>query len=164
MPALLNVSSAAADTSANISWIFGGEHALFHIAYANKRKLLWPLLSFPACCGVEEVVQSALQLCCRLFTHFCTTVTRPLCTGEGRWQISEALNTSKTFYIIEGLEPDSEYSVRFILYSWFDNASIFEDVFMTKGEQETNFSRKGSRKVVVLSLLPQSVLHSVSRI
>ena len=37
--ALLNVSSAVSDSSANISWISGGEHTEFYIAYMNNRKL-----------------------------------------------------------------------------------------------------------------------------
>lgn len=54
-----------------------------------------------------------------------------LCTGEGLWKISEALNTSQTFHIIEGLEPGTEYTVRLIPNSRVDNSSIFEDVIST---------------------------------
>lgn len=54
-----------------------------------------------------------------------------LCTGEGLWKISEALNTSKTFHIIDGLEPGTEYTVRLMPNSWVDNFSIFEDVITT---------------------------------
>uniref|UniRef100_A0AAQ5XY75 Neural cell adhesion molecule L1 n=1 Tax=Amphiprion ocellaris TaxID=80972 RepID=A0AAQ5XY75_AMPOC len=39
IPVLLNVSSAVSDSSANISWISGGEHTQFYIAYMNHRKL-----------------------------------------------------------------------------------------------------------------------------
>ncbi|XP_044024464.1 neural cell adhesion molecule L1-like protein isoform X4 [Siniperca chuatsi] len=87
VPALLNVSSAVSDNFANISWICGGEHTEFYIAYMNNR--------------------------------------------EGFWKISEPLNTSKTFHIIDGLEPGTEYTVRLIPNSWVDNSSIFEDVFTT---------------------------------
>uniref|UniRef100_A0A7N6BZ68 protein-tyrosine-phosphatase n=1 Tax=Anabas testudineus TaxID=64144 RepID=A0A7N6BZ68_ANATE len=85
---LLNVSSAVSDSFVNISWISGGEHTMFYIAYMNNR--------------------------------------------EGHWKISEALNTSKTFHIIDGLEPGTEYTVRLVPNNWVDNSSIFEDVIMTK--------------------------------
>lgn len=54
-----------------------------------------------------------------------------LCTGDGLWKISEALNTSKTFHIIDGLEPGTDYTVRLIPNSWVDNNSIFEEVIST---------------------------------
>lgn len=54
-----------------------------------------------------------------------------LCTGEGLWKISEALNTSKTFHVIDGLDPGTEYTVRLIPNSWLDNSSLFEDVITT---------------------------------
>uniref|UniRef100_A0A7N6BLF9 Cell adhesion molecule L1-like b n=1 Tax=Anabas testudineus TaxID=64144 RepID=A0A7N6BLF9_ANATE len=53
-------------------------------------------------------------------------------SSEGHWKISEALNTSKTFHIIDGLEPGTEYTVRLVPNNWVDNSSIFEDVIMTK--------------------------------
>lgn len=57
--------------------------------------------------------------------------------GKGNWKISETLNTSKTFHIIEGLEPGTEYTVRLMINNWVDNSSIFEDVIRTsvKGEE-----------------------------
>ncbi|XP_067360878.1 neural cell adhesion molecule L1-like protein isoform X2 [Channa argus] len=51
---------------------------------------------------------------------------------EGFWKITETLNTSKTFHIIDRLEPGTEYSVRLIPYRWVDNSSIFEDVITTR--------------------------------
>uniref|UniRef100_A0A8C3AQ76 Neural cell adhesion molecule L1-like protein n=1 Tax=Cyclopterus lumpus TaxID=8103 RepID=A0A8C3AQ76_CYCLU len=51
--------------------------------------------------------------------------------GVGVWKISEALNTSKTFHVIDGLDPGTEYTVRLIPNSWLDNSSIFEDVITT---------------------------------
>uniref|UniRef100_A0A671YXI3 Cell adhesion molecule L1-like b n=1 Tax=Sparus aurata TaxID=8175 RepID=A0A671YXI3_SPAAU len=53
-------------------------------------------------------------------------------TSEGLWKISEALNTSKTFHIIDGLEPGTEYTVRLIPNSRVDNSSVFEDVISTR--------------------------------
>ncbi|XP_035799866.2 neural cell adhesion molecule L1-like protein isoform X5 [Amphiprion ocellaris] len=87
VPVLLNVSSAVSDSSANISWISGGEHTQFYIAYMNHR--------------------------------------------EGHWKISEALDTSKTFHVIDGLKPETKYTVRLVPNSWVDNSSIFEDVITT---------------------------------
>lgn len=53
---------------------------------------------------------------------------------EGNWKISDMLNSSKTFHIIEGLEPGTEYTVRLMTKSWVDNSSIFEDVIRTRAE------------------------------
>ncbi|KAG1962755.1 neural cell adhesion molecule L1-like protein [Pimephales promelas] len=53
---------------------------------------------------------------------------------EGNWKISDALNSSKTFHIIEGLEPGTEYTVRLMTKSWVDNSSIFEDVIKTRAK------------------------------
>uniref|UniRef100_A0A4W3JPS8 Neural cell adhesion molecule L1-like protein n=1 Tax=Callorhinchus milii TaxID=7868 RepID=A0A4W3JPS8_CALMI len=54
--------------------------------------------------------------------------------GKGKWKISEAVNVSKKFHILEGLEPGSEYSIRLMTKNWFDNTSIFEDVIETRGK------------------------------
>ncbi|XP_046881494.1 neural cell adhesion molecule L1-like protein isoform X2 [Hypomesus transpacificus] len=53
---------------------------------------------------------------------------------KGNWKVSEALNTSKTFHIIEGLEPGTEYTVRLMTNNWVDNSSIFEDVIKTRAK------------------------------
>ncbi|XP_073810574.1 neural cell adhesion molecule L1-like protein isoform X18 [Danio rerio] len=53
---------------------------------------------------------------------------------EGNWKISDMLNSSKTFHIIEGLEPGTEYTVRLMTKSWVDNSSIFEDVIRTRAK------------------------------
>uniref|UniRef100_A0A4W3IWW4 Neural cell adhesion molecule L1-like protein n=1 Tax=Callorhinchus milii TaxID=7868 RepID=A0A4W3IWW4_CALMI len=53
---------------------------------------------------------------------------------KGKWKISEAVNVSKKFHILEGLEPGSEYSIRLMTKNWFDNTSIFEDVIETRGK------------------------------
>lgn len=41
VPAVFNVSSAVSGSAANISWISGGGHAEFYIAYMNNRELFW---------------------------------------------------------------------------------------------------------------------------
>lgn len=68
-------------------------------------------------------------MCFHVYWH--TVDYSPLCTGEGHWKITEALNTSKTFHIIDGLEPETEYTVRLIPNSRVYNSSIFEDVITT---------------------------------
>lgn len=57
--------------------------------------------------------------------------------GEGNWWISEAVNTSQSFHVIDGLQPGAVYTVRLVAKGLFDNASIFEDVIQTrvKGER-----------------------------
>uniref|UniRef100_A0A8C7FFL6 Neural cell adhesion molecule L1-like protein n=1 Tax=Oncorhynchus kisutch TaxID=8019 RepID=A0A8C7FFL6_ONCKI len=51
---------------------------------------------------------------------------------EGNWRISEAVNTSKNFHLIDGLEPGTVYTVCLLAKSRLDNASIFEDVIQTR--------------------------------
>uniref|UniRef100_UPI003AAB0F25 neural cell adhesion molecule L1-like protein n=1 Tax=Centroberyx gerrardi TaxID=166262 RepID=UPI003AAB0F25 len=53
---------------------------------------------------------------------------------KGNWKISEPVNTSKTFHIIEGLEAGTEYTVRLMTNNWVDNSSIFEDVVRTRSK------------------------------
>uniref|UniRef100_A0A8B9KU09 Neural cell adhesion molecule L1-like protein n=1 Tax=Astyanax mexicanus TaxID=7994 RepID=A0A8B9KU09_ASTMX len=55
---------------------------------------------------------------------------------DGIWRISEAVNTSKSFHIIEGLEPETVYTVRLLATHWADNSSLFEEIFQTKGKGE----------------------------
>lgn len=73
----------------------------------------------------------------------------PLWTGGAHWKISEALNASKTFHVIEGLEPETEYIVRFIRNRWVDNSIIFEDVITTMStgeERKEQKEKKGLKK------------------
>ncbi|XP_030623671.1 cell adhesion molecule L1-like a [Chanos chanos] len=51
---------------------------------------------------------------------------------DGSWTISEAINSSQSFYIIEGLEPGEVYTVRLSNNSTHDNSSIHEEVFKTR--------------------------------
>lgn len=56
--------------------------------------------------------------------------------GKGKWKISDAVNVSHNFHILEGLEPGTEYTIRLMAKNWFDNTSIFEDVIETRGKGE----------------------------
>uniref|UniRef100_A0A672HPJ0 Cell adhesion molecule L1-like b n=1 Tax=Salarias fasciatus TaxID=181472 RepID=A0A672HPJ0_SALFA len=51
---------------------------------------------------------------------------------EGHWKISQAINTSQAFHVIDGLDPETEYTVRLIPNSWLSNSSIFQDVIKTE--------------------------------
>uniref|UniRef100_A0A8D3DWZ3 Neural cell adhesion molecule L1-like protein n=1 Tax=Scophthalmus maximus TaxID=52904 RepID=A0A8D3DWZ3_SCOMX len=70
---------------------------------------------------------------------------------DGYWWISEAVNTSQSFHVIDGLRPGTVYTVRIMAKGLLDNASIFEDVVQTrvKGERRGivilryNFSTHG---------------------
>lgn len=66
------------------------------------------------------------------------------CVGDGNWRISEALNVSQSFHIIDGLEPKTVYTVRLMAKRLLDNASIFEDVIetRTKGERSKDCQRQ----------------------
>uniref|UniRef100_A0A4W6CAE4 Cell adhesion molecule L1-like b n=1 Tax=Lates calcarifer TaxID=8187 RepID=A0A4W6CAE4_LATCA len=64
---------------------------------------------------------------------------------DGNWWISEAVNTSQSFHIIDGLKPGTVYTVRLMAKRLLDNASIFEEVIQTrvKGERRETCSRSG---------------------
>ncbi|XP_028438136.1 cell adhesion molecule L1-like a isoform X4 [Perca flavescens] len=51
---------------------------------------------------------------------------------DGNWRISEAVNTSQSFHVIDGLKPGTMYTVRLMAKRLLDNASIFEDVIETQ--------------------------------
>ncbi|KAL1249724.1 hypothetical protein QQF64_020729 [Cirrhinus molitorella] len=51
---------------------------------------------------------------------------------DGIWQLSEALNTSKGFHLVEGLSPGTVYTVRLQASHRVDVPSIFEEVFKTR--------------------------------
>uniref|UniRef100_A0A8C2XGS9 Cell adhesion molecule L1-like b n=1 Tax=Cyclopterus lumpus TaxID=8103 RepID=A0A8C2XGS9_CYCLU len=67
---------------------------------------------------------------------------------DGNWLVSEAVNASRSFHVIDGLKPGTVYTVRLMTKRLLDNASIFEGVIQTrvKGERRTtvyNFSTQG---------------------
>nr|XP_046252803.1 neural cell adhesion molecule L1-like protein isoform X3 [Scatophagus argus] len=66
---------------------------------------------------------------------------------DGNWRISEAVNTSQSFHIIDGLKPGAVYTVRLMAKGLLDNASIFEEVIQTRVTgvegQRSNFSTQG---------------------
>ncbi|XP_073326585.1 cell adhesion molecule L1-like a isoform X2 [Pagrus major] len=66
---------------------------------------------------------------------------------DGNWRISEAVNTSQSFHIIDGLKPGAVYTVRLMAKRLLDNASIFEDVIQTRVKaaegQRSDFSTQG---------------------
>ncbi|XP_078270606.1 neural cell adhesion molecule L1-like protein isoform X4 [Rhinoraja longicauda] len=66
-----------------------------------------------------------------LITEEGTTITEG---GKGKWKISDAVNVSHNFHILNGLEPGTEYTIRLMAKNWFDNTSIFEDVIETRGK------------------------------
>ncbi|XP_069545123.1 cell adhesion molecule L1-like a isoform X1 [Brachyistius frenatus] len=51
---------------------------------------------------------------------------------DGSWWISEAVNSSQSFYVIDGLKPGTVYTVRLMARRLLDNASIFEEVIQTR--------------------------------
>ncbi|XP_070696002.1 cell adhesion molecule L1-like a isoform X2 [Pempheris klunzingeri] len=73
-----------------------------------------------------------------------STITQ---TRDGKWRISEAVNSSQSFHVIDGLKPGMVYTVRLMAKRLLDNASIFEDVIQTRvkglGGQRSDFSTQG---------------------
>ncbi|XP_051518827.1 cell adhesion molecule L1-like a isoform X1 [Myxocyprinus asiaticus] len=51
---------------------------------------------------------------------------------DGIWQVSEAVNTSKGFHLIEGLSLGTVYTIRLLASSRVHVSSIFEEVFETR--------------------------------
>ncbi|XP_037832766.1 neural cell adhesion molecule L1-like protein isoform X3 [Kryptolebias marmoratus] len=51
---------------------------------------------------------------------------------DGNWHLSEAVNTSQNFHIIDGLKPGTLYTVRLMAKKLLDNANLFEDVIQTR--------------------------------
>ncbi|XP_049921685.1 neural cell adhesion molecule L1-like protein isoform X3 [Epinephelus moara] len=66
---------------------------------------------------------------------------------DGNWRISEAVNASQSFHVIDGLKPGTVYTVRLMAKRLLDNASIFEDVIQTRVKgavgQRSDFSTQG---------------------
>ncbi|XP_061592401.1 neural cell adhesion molecule L1-like protein isoform X3 [Cololabis saira] len=60
---------------------------------------------------------------------------------DGIWYFSEAVNTSQSFHVIDGLKPGTLYTVRLMAKKLLDNASIFEDVIETRVKGVANPSR-----------------------
>ncbi|XP_028307900.1 neural cell adhesion molecule L1-like protein isoform X3 [Gouania willdenowi] len=56
---------------------------------------------------------------------------------EGNWWVSEPLNAPQSFYIIDGLDPGTSYTVRLMVKRPSDNASIFEDIIQTRSQGES---------------------------
>lgn len=96
--------------------------------------------SVSAVCGFDDMLDFAHLFTCPLLSLANCRVP-PLALlpvpGEGNWWISEAVNTSQSFHVIDGLQPGAVYTVRLVAKGLLDNASIFEDVIQTrvKGEQ-----------------------------
>ncbi|KAJ8016581.1 hypothetical protein DPEC_G00008720 [Dallia pectoralis] len=65
--------------------------------------------------------------------------------SESNWRISEAVNTSKGFHMIDGLEPGTKYTVRLVANSQHNNASIYEDVIQTRVKE---FSGRHDRVIM----------------
>uniref|UniRef100_A0A7N9AZB9 Neural cell adhesion molecule L1-like protein n=1 Tax=Mastacembelus armatus TaxID=205130 RepID=A0A7N9AZB9_9TELE len=68
-------------------------------------------------------------------------------TGDGNWWISNAVNTSQSFHVIDGLKPGAVYTIRLMAKRLLENASIFEDVIQTRVKgvegQHSDFSTQG---------------------
>uniref|UniRef100_A0A674MIY2 Neural cell adhesion molecule L1-like protein n=1 Tax=Takifugu rubripes TaxID=31033 RepID=A0A674MIY2_TAKRU len=64
---------------------------------------------------------------------------------DGNWRISEAVNTSQSFHVIDGLKPGAVYTIRLMAKGLLDNASIFEDIIQTqvKGERRRSCRHRG---------------------
>uniref|UniRef100_A0A7N8XM24 Neural cell adhesion molecule L1-like protein n=1 Tax=Mastacembelus armatus TaxID=205130 RepID=A0A7N8XM24_9TELE len=69
------------------------------------------------------------------------------CVGDGNWWISNAVNTSQSFHVIDGLKPGAVYTIRLMAKRLLENASIFEDVIQTRVKgvegQHSDFSTQG---------------------
>ncbi|XP_056279234.1 neural cell adhesion molecule L1-like protein isoform X3 [Pseudoliparis swirei] len=66
---------------------------------------------------------------------------------DGNWLVSEAVNASRGFHVIDGLKAGTAYTVRLMAKRLLDNASIFEGVIQTRVKgaksQRSKFSTEG---------------------
>ncbi|XP_068453797.1 cell adhesion molecule L1-like a isoform X3 [Clinocottus analis] len=66
---------------------------------------------------------------------------------DGNWLVSEAVNASRSFHVIDDLKPGTVYTVRLMAKRLLDNASLFEDVIQTRVKgaesQQSDFSTQG---------------------
>uniref|UniRef100_A0A8C6UB71 Neural cell adhesion molecule L1 n=1 Tax=Neogobius melanostomus TaxID=47308 RepID=A0A8C6UB71_9GOBI len=54
---------------------------------------------------------------------------------EGEWKISDTINSSELFHVIDGLQPGTEYTVRLLPNNTLNSFSIFEENITTTGEK-----------------------------
>ncbi|KAI4881927.1 hypothetical protein NFI96_021097 [Prochilodus magdalenae] len=90
----------------------------------------------PALSEEGDTVHTARQPFSFTSSHTVIATDNPTISpiGDGIWRISEAINTSKTFHVIEGLEPETVYTVRLLVTPWAENSSLYEEVFQTRGK------------------------------
>uniref|UniRef100_A0A8C4IFI8 Neural cell adhesion molecule L1-like protein n=1 Tax=Dicentrarchus labrax TaxID=13489 RepID=A0A8C4IFI8_DICLA len=97
---------------------------------SNPDTTKWTLRDLEPVSKYKLYLRSCTTVGCGLVVSEECTTTLETSRAAGLWKISEALNTSKNFHIIDGLEPGAEYTVR-LINSRVDNSSIFEDVIST---------------------------------
>uniref|UniRef100_A0A8C6U7I6 Cell adhesion molecule L1-like b n=1 Tax=Neogobius melanostomus TaxID=47308 RepID=A0A8C6U7I6_9GOBI len=81
----------------------------------------------------------------KFYLRSCTTVgcgpvvseesTTTLEASEGEWKISDTINSSELFHVIDGLQPGTEYTVRLLPNNTLNSFSIFEENITTTGEK-----------------------------
>lgn len=152
-PALSNISSYVSDTFAKISWTARGEQrdSQLYVAFRNNRKLLSlfqvvkPGISCKAVCvhsytlTWQHAILSSLKGCTS------ANADSLRCAGDGAWRISEPVNASQSFHVVDGLEPGTAYTLRLVVKSLLDNASVFEEVIHTQAKGEMGRRRHRSR-------------------
>ncbi|XP_055366310.1 neural cell adhesion molecule L1-like protein isoform X5 [Betta splendens] len=63
-----------------------------------------------------------------------SSTAAPEAAGDGIWQISQAVNASRNFHVLDGLAPGTAYTVRLLSQRLLENASLFEGVIQTQDE------------------------------
>uniref|UniRef100_A0A6Q2Y6D1 protein-tyrosine-phosphatase n=1 Tax=Esox lucius TaxID=8010 RepID=A0A6Q2Y6D1_ESOLU len=81
---------------------------------------------------------------------------------ESNWRISEAVNTSKGFHMIEGLDPGTKYTVRLVAKSQHNNASIFEDVIQTRVKELSSVHGRAAIQPWIIGMMCAVALLTVA--
>uniref|UniRef100_A0A8C8D6Y1 Neural cell adhesion molecule L1-like protein n=1 Tax=Oncorhynchus tshawytscha TaxID=74940 RepID=A0A8C8D6Y1_ONCTS len=100
---------------------------------SNPDTTMWVLQNLEAISRYKFYLRPCTRVGCgpRVSKESTTTPERgQRSTGN----ISEAVNSSKTFHVIEGLELGTVYTVRLMTNNWVDNTSIFEYVIRTRAK------------------------------
>lgn len=111
-------------------WLRMIEHKLIHWIANQEVAASLPVLL--VCASSLSVTEREYKRVC--FDLYCIV----FCPGKGKWKHSEKVNSSQSFYMLQGLQPGSQYHLRIDL----GNKTIWTDKIQTAGtcNRKTAFS------------------------
>uniref|UniRef100_A0A4W5NIB5 Neural cell adhesion molecule L1-like protein n=1 Tax=Hucho hucho TaxID=62062 RepID=A0A4W5NIB5_9TELE len=99
---------------------------------SNPDTTTWVLQNLEAISRYKFYLRSCTRVGCGPRVSKESTTTPE--AHKGNWNISEAVNSSKTFHAIEVPEPGTVYTVCLMTNNWVANTSIFEYVIRTRAK------------------------------